>query len=304
MTGRVSVLLATYNGSRYLPEQLDSIEAQTLPATRIAIRDDGSTDGTLSLLEQWSAGRPSVQLLRGSRLGATRNFFSLLASPDDDSEFFAFSDQDDVWLPDKIESAVRCLGRHKADEPLMYCSRLEYVDKGLQHLGYSIIPRRTDFANALVENVATGCTVVLNRRARDLLVARLPEKALVHDWWCYLVVSAFGIIMYDPTPTVKYRQHANNQIGGTSSLHELFRRRLVRFLRTAHGAKLLSNQALEFERCFGDILALPHKRILEHFLTVRGNLRTRLSYNSAMDVRRQSRIDTAILRALILLGRI
>ena len=186
----------------------------------------------------------------------------------------------------------------------MYCSRLEYVDQGLGHLGYSTIPRQLDFANALVENVVTGCTVVLNRCARDLIVARLPKTVLFHDWWCYLVVSAVGKVVYDPRPNIKYRQHANNHVGGTSSVLELFRRRLARFLRGNQGVNLLSSQALEFERCFGDLLTPRQRRVLARFLTVRGNLWTRLSYNRAMDVWRQSRIDTAILRTLILLGRV
>jgi glycosyltransferase involved in cell wall biosynthesis len=304
MKVRIHVLLASYNGSRFLQGQLDSIESQTLPVSRITVRDDGSTDSTLTLVQEWAAERPNVNLVRGPRLGVTKNFFALLTNQDEESDFFAFSDQDDIWLPDKMENAVSGLSRHSADEPLMYCSRLEYVDERLRHLGYSRIPRRVDFGNALVENIATGCTVVLNRRARDLIVARLPEKALVHDWWCYLVVSAFGKVIYDPRPSIKYRQHGNNQIGGTSSAHDLFRRRLARFRMGDWGAKRLSSQALAFERYFGDILAPHHKRVLERFLTVRGNLWTRLSYNAAMDVWRQSRFDTAILRTLILMGRV
>ena len=119
-----------------------------------------------------------------------------------------------------------------------------------------------------------------------------------------MVVSALGTVIFDEMPTVKYRQHATNRVGGTASPVELFRRRVARFLSANLDAKLLSSQALEFERCFGDILAQHHKSVLERFLTVRGNFWTRLSYNAAMDVWRQSRIDTAILRSLILMGRV
>jgi glycosyltransferase involved in cell wall biosynthesis len=304
LKGRVNVLLATYNGSRFLCEQLKSIESQILPVARITVRDDESTDGTFSLVEEWIGSRPNVKLLRGRRLGVTKNFFALLASPDESSEYFAFSDQDDVWLPDKMRDAVSSLSQHSEDEPVMYCSRLEYVDEALRHLGYSRLPRRVGFANALVENIATGCTVVLNRRARDLIVANLPDNALVHDWWCYLVVSAFGKVIYDPRPNIKYRQHGNNHIGGTASIPSLFRRRLARFLKGDRAVRLLSDQALEFERRFGGGLAPGHKVVLQRFLSVRGNLWIRLSYSAAMNVWRQSRIDTAILRALVLMGRV
>lgn len=304
MSARVNVLIATFNGSKFLLQQLESLLAQTLAPARITVRDDGSRDNTISLLQQWSVGRTNVELLAGGQLGAANNFFALLKTTDEDSDYFAFCDQDDVWLPEKIEKAVQVLRDCDSNMPLMYCSRIEYVDKKLEHLGYSKIPRKASFPNALVENVATGSTVVLNRRARDLICGRLPQQALMHDWWCYLVVSAFGRVIYDATPTIKYRQHGANVIGGTSSSLELFKRRLLRFLKRPRNVKFLSDQAEEFQRCFGDILPSQYAKILERFLMVRGNLWKRLSYNVAMDVWRQSLIDTAILRTMILIGRV
>jgi len=301
---RVSVLLATYNGGQFLNEQFRSIDSQTLPIARITVRDDGSTDDTLLQIEKWAHGRPGVSFWRGTRLGAIDNFFTLLKRADEDCEYFAFCDQDDVWLPDKVERAVGAIRRQEHNEPAMYCSRVEYVDKDLRHLGYSKIPKEPSFANALVENIATGCTLVLNRKAREIICSQLPQKALLHDWWCYLVVSAFGKVIYDDRPSIKYRQHAANVTGGTSSLAEIFKRRFVRFLRHPPNAKFLSDQAAEFHRYFGDVLPPEQKRILERFLTVRGNLWRRLSYNLTMDVWRQTSIDTAILRTLILIGRV
>lgn len=304
MEDRVNILLGTYNGAEFLDEQLQSIELQTWPVVRVTVGDDGSKDDTILQVEKWASGRPNVFLLRGPQLGVINNFFRLLMKADEDCEYFAFCDQDDVWLPDKVEKAVAALRQCGPDEPVMYCSRVEFVDEKLKHLGYSKIPRGPSFANALVENIATGSTVVLNRRARHLICGRLPQQALMHDWWCYLVVSAFGKVIYDDRPSIKYRQHANNVVGGTSSPLELFKRRLVRFLQRPRNVKPLSDQAGEFQRCFGNILAPQHKRILERFLSVRGNLMSRLSYNVAMDVWRQSWIDTAILRTMILIGRV
>jgi glycosyltransferase involved in cell wall biosynthesis len=300
---RVNVLLATYNGVRYLREQLQSIETQTLPVARITVRDDGSTDGSDVLVQEWAEGRSNVHLLQGPRLGAVNSFFTLLESCGDECDYFAFADQDDVWLPDKIERAVFSLGGHGTDEPAMYCSRVEYVDERLGHIGYSQVPKRVDFANALVENLATGCTVVLNHSARSLLRRGVPQKTIMHDWWCYLVVSALGKVVFDEWPSVKYRQHGGNVVGGTSSRIELFRRGITRFVRSSPRV-LLSDQAMEFRRCFGDSLTQQKKRILDRFLTVRGNLWARLYYNATMDVRRQSWIDTATLRTMILMGRV
>jgi glycosyltransferase involved in cell wall biosynthesis len=300
---RVNVLLATFNGARYLREQLESIEEQTLPIACITVRDDGSTDGSEALVQEWGEGRPGVRQVQGPRLGAANSFFTLLESCGDECDYFAFADQDDVWLPDKIERAVVSLGRQGTEEPTMYCSRVEYVDEGLGHIGYSRIPKKVDFTNALVENVATGCTVVLNRSARSLLCRRIPQKTIMHDWWCYLVASALGKVVFDERPSVKYRQHGGNVLGGTSSRIELFRQGITRFVRSSPRV-LLSDQAIEFRRCFGDSLTEQKKRILDRFLTVRGNLWARLCYNAAMDVRRQSWIDTATLRTMILMGRV
>lgn len=299
----MNVLLATYNGSKFLREQLDSIESQTWPVTRITVRDDGSTDGTVSLLEKWAAGRSGVCLLRGLRLGVTNNFFALLGNQDEDSEYFAFCDQDDVWLPEKIERAVLALREYAADEPLMYFSRVELVDESLKHLSFSRVPRRIGFANALVENIAIGCTVVLNRTARNLICERLPQWALLHDWWCYLAIGALGKVIFDETPGIKYRQHGNNQIGGTASRLESFKRRLERF-RQPGGSQQRSDQAEEFKRCFGGLLSAGHKAVLDRFLFVRGSIRERISYSTAMDVCRQSWLDAALLRVMILMGRV
>jgi len=303
MTGRLQILLPTHNGERFLPELLDSLSSQTYPEVLVSIRDDCSTDGTYSLLSAWAADRTNVSLSAGENLGAIKSFFYLLQNAGSDCKYFAFCDQDDVWLPDKVERAVAALGRYGCDEAAMYCSRFEYVDEGLKHLGYSKIPKRPGFANALVENIAPGCTVVLNRRARDILCERLPHNVPPHDWWCYLTLSALGKVIYDERPTIKYRQHAKNHTGGTPSPWELIRRRRARFLQQQEGTRLLSDQALEFKRCFGDLLSEQDGNILERFLSVRGSFGERVSYNAVMDVRRQTWSDTMILRALILMGR-
>lgn len=304
MPPKVNILLATFNGARFLREQLGSISSQTLPFSRITIRDDGSSDDTFSALQDWASCRSNVCLSRGPQLGVTNNFFSLLANADSDSEYFAFADQDDVWHPEKLATAVERLRDFPFNEPALYASRVEYVGEALDHLGYSRSPCRPDFANALVENIAPGCTMVLNRAARNLICDNLPARAMIHDWWCYLVVAAVGTVIYDQWPSVKYRQHRNNHTGGTSSLTRLLWRRLVRLLATDSRSKLLSTQAIEFERLYKDLLSEHRRRVLDRFLDVRGDLLTRLSYSARMDVWRQSRFDTAILRTLVVIGRI
>jgi glycosyltransferase involved in cell wall biosynthesis len=304
MRDKINLLLGIHNGSRFIDSQLQSIDSQTLSPFFITVRDDGSVDDSLRHVKRWAAERPDVHILHGPRLGAAENFFKLLSFEDKDCNYFAFCDQDDVWLPDKLERAVGAIRKYSSADPVMYCSRVEYVDEHLQHLGYSSIPKRPSFANALVENIATGCTVVLNRSARDLICGKLPCMALMHDWWCYLVLSAFGTVHYDERPCLKYRQHGGNVVGGTSVPVEEFKRRLDRFFKSPRNHKLLTDQAEEFSRLFGEALSFQQKAILDRFLSVRGNLRARLAYNLTMDVWRQTWVDTAILRTMILIGRV
>jgi hypothetical protein len=209
-----------------------------------------------------------------------------------------------VWRPEKIGNAVAMMRTADKDRPLLYCSRIEYVDAGLRHLGYSPLPRQISFSNALVENIATGCTIVINRAARELLIAkgRLPKYVIMYDAWCYLAISTLGDVIFDPRPSLLYRQHAANLLGGTHSRTELWYRRLRRLMRRQRSLGYIA-QACEFQRCFGDLLSPGHARILKNFLACGEDLLTRTSYALRMDVRRQSWSDNAVLRGLIVAGR-
>jgi glycosyltransferase involved in cell wall biosynthesis len=304
LNANVNILLSTYNGEQYLNDLLMSLQRQTHLQTVISVRDDGSTDGTFQLLSKWKPNRSNVRIARGARLGAANSFFKLLKHADSGCQYFAFCDQDDVWLPEKIENAVSTLARAENGQPLLYCSRIEYVDSRLRHLGFSRPPTQINFSNALVDNIAAGCTIVVNRSARDLLAATIPKHALMHDAWCYLVVSAFGQVLYDARPSILYRQHQNNALGGTIGNIQLLRRRLKRWANGDTQNMGFLAQAREFHQCFAQILAKENLRILESFLTSNEHFLQRIAYAARMRVRRQTWTDTAILRALILLGRI
>jgi glycosyltransferase involved in cell wall biosynthesis len=304
MSDKVQILLPTYNGCRYLPELLGSVLAQTYSECLITIRDDSSTDGSYSFLADWARGKDNVQLSRGDRLGPADSFFTLLQDANWECEYFAFCDQDDVWRPEKIGNAVAMMRAADKNRPLLYCSRIEYVDSRLRHLGYSPRPRRISFSNALVENIATGCTMVINRAARELLIAkgRLPRYVIMYDVWCYLVISSLGEVIFDPGPSVLYRQHASNVLGGTPSRRQVWSRRIRRLMRRPQSLGYMA-QAREFQRCFGDLLSPGDKRILQDFLACGEDLWTRTGYALRMDVRRQTWSDNAVLRGLIVAGR-
>ncbi len=299
MPARVSVLLSTYNGARYLPALLRSIVSQTYPGVILNIRDDGSTDGTCEILRGFAASRSNVRIIPGTHLGPARSFFELLRDVDSECHFFAFCDQDDVWLPHKLEDAVLALQQNCSQEPQIYCSGVEYVDSDLRHIGYSKPLRRLGFANALVENVATGCTQVMNRQARDLVVENMPAQLLMHDWWCYLVVSALGRVIHDPKPQVKYRQHAGNAMGAPKGLLHITKSRVTRLLRRGRRSLGFIEQAAEFHRIFKNKLKQEDRQMLEQFLEARNGSWQRIKCAAKVGVWRQSKIEGAILRLLI-----
>ncbi len=212
----VVVLLCSYNGGCYLAEQLDSILRQNSCQPTIVISDDGSTDDTRELLENYAAGHPQMSWRPGPAQGFVCNFFSLINDTSISGEYFALADQDDLWLPDHLARALGDLETVPAGVPALYASRTRLVDTGGEPIGWSPEHARPPgFHNALIQNIASGNTMVFNRAARDLL-ARLGAHAMPvwHDWALYQVVTACGgHVFYDQEPTVLYRQHGGNAIG-------------------------------------------------------------------------------------------
>jgi glycosyltransferase involved in cell wall biosynthesis len=299
---RVCVLLSTYNGERFIREQLDSVLAQEGVDVSLIIRDDGSGGQMVSLLREYSARHAQLQLHVGANLGVVPSYFELLQlAAASDAAYFAFCDQDDVWLPKKLAAAVHELERSPL-VPAMYCSAVRYVDEKLRDLGTSRTRQRSGFDNAVVENIAVGCTTVFNRAALDLVLSAPPRRALMHDWWMYLTVSSFGRVHFDPEPRILYRQHGNNVVGGTSSFGKMMIVRLRRFRLRGKDVFRCSDQAQEFLRCFGERCRPEHRQLAEELLAARTSLprRVRLAFSGRM--RRGHWLDDGFLRVLVLAG--
>ena len=224
-----AILMGTYNGAPFLPQQVQSIVSQTLPSWSLWVSDDGSTDQTLPLLKGYQAqlGSDRLRILTGPASGFVRNFLTLACNPDIHAHYFAFADQDDLWLPDKLEHAVQMLEKLPADLPALYCSPTLIIDENGSARGQSLLNRvEPSFPNALIQNIASGNTMVFNAAARELLQqAGQSVDVFAHDWWLYLLVMAVGgTVIFDSTPRIKYRQHSRNQIGATVTPAALFRR--------------------------------------------------------------------------------
>jgi glycosyltransferase involved in cell wall biosynthesis len=212
----VTILLSTYNGENYLQTQLDSIREQTHDDWRIAWRDDGSSDHSVEVVEAFATGFGPGRCVRspssGAHLGAARSFLQLL-SENIGSPFIAFADQDDRWLPAKLQRAVEQLsGGHTA---ALYCARQMLTDDDFTHPTLSVrYAGRPGFPASLTQNIATGNTIMMNNAAGRLVASIPAPVAFAHDWWSYIVVTACGgRVIYDPEPATLYRQHMKNMVG-------------------------------------------------------------------------------------------
>lgn len=249
VTKPIYVLLATYNGSAFIAEQLDSLIAQTESGWHLLVRDDASTDRTPEIVAAYAAkdGRITVLPASQANQGVAANFDRLLrAAWEQGAAYVMLMDQDDVWRTDKIERQMALI-RTEEDRlgrgvPILVHSDLELIDRD----GRTIHPSFMSFQHIrdepsaplrtlLVQNYVTGCTVLVNRPLLDAALP-IPPAAMVHDWWLALVAAMVGKIRYDATPTVGYRQHPGNQIGAKGWLRGLASVWMaVRLSRTAEG---------------------------------------------------------------------
>lgn len=217
----VTIFMCTFNGEQFLAQQLDSIANQTFANWSVIVSDDGSTDGTLEILQRYrdNWGEEKLDVRQGPRRGFAANFLSVTCSVRNRSHFYAWADQDDIWRNNKLEAALSVLQRYPSDTPLLYSARTELIDGAGSSIGFSpAFKRAPSFANALVQSIGGGNTMVFNSQAHDLLLHAGPDLDIVaHDWWVYLLVAGVGgEVVHDLTPTLLYRQHDANIIGSNT----------------------------------------------------------------------------------------
>ena len=304
---RIAILVATKDGAAFIDEQFASLLAQSQPSIDLWISDDGSTDGTTAIVEAWRPRWPKglLTLVDGPRQGFAANFRSMIIDPRIEADYYAFCDQDDIWEPDRLEAALRWMRMQDAEIPLMFCSRTATMSKSGSLLGCSpLFQRPPSFRNALVQSIAGGNTVMLNRTARQLLaMASVRTQFVSHDWWAYLIVTAAGgVVHYDPRPLVRYRQHEANLVGANVSWKARFSRlgRLLKGQFADWTDKNLSGLAVN-----RDLLAADSAACLDLFIESRsGGVFRRLSYLRRSGVYRQTLFGTLGLYFATICGRV
>ena len=213
----VRILMGTMNGANWLEYQLESFLAQTHRNWTLWISDDGSTDGTREIIERFARHHPDrvERVLEGPKMGSAANYLSLLCHPDLPDGVVALSDQDDVWLPVKLERALGQLAQ-AGSEPCAWSARYQFTDEELRLLRPSPEWQRgPSLENALVQNILSGHTLTLNPAALALIRQAGPQPVPHHDWWIYLVLMACrGRALVDTETLLFYRQHDGNALGG------------------------------------------------------------------------------------------
>lgn len=266
----VAVMMSVYNGEKYLGEQIDSILAQRDVAVTIYIRDDGSAEPTRSMLEQYAADNPNIVVAHGENLGIKDSFLQIIRDVPLTHEYYAFSDADDVWLPEKMAAAVQLLGAQNPDIAQAYCSQITLVDAKLDFIGYGRkLQRPISFANAMVECRMSGATAVFNRTLVSIAQRLDYSDAMMHDAWMNLLAASFGEVHFDASSYILYRQHGSNADGGMRTAAQSWRARLKRstlFARFVKQATALLSQA-------GSKLTAEKRAALLRFVSYRqGNL--------------------------------
>jgi glycosyltransferase involved in cell wall biosynthesis len=304
---KVAILLCTYQGQRFLAPQLDSFQAQTHTNWEVWASDDGSKDDTHAILEEyqrkWPAGRLSIH--NGPAEGFAANFLSLTCKAAVEADFYAYSDQDDIWEADKIEIAVRWLETIPQHTPALYCSRTRLVDANNKEIGLSpLFTKPPSFANALMQNIGGGNTMIFNNAVREMLRETGHDSTIIsHDWWTYILVMACGgKFKYDSYPSVRYRQHNANQVGMNTSWCGLLKR--IYFL--WNGRYKNWNQAnISNIIKFSNKLTSENRKIFEIYVKARKeNLVLRLVNLKKSGIYRQTFLGNVGLFFAALLGKI
>jgi glycosyltransferase involved in cell wall biosynthesis len=304
--GLVAVLMCTKDGAAFIEQQLKSIADQTHENWILIVSDDGSSDQTVAKVKQFAQAHPQRTTIRkGPGKGVCANFLSLANDPTIEADYFAFSDQDDIWHQDKLQRALAWLTSVPVDVPGMYCGRTELMTIDELALGFSpLFIRPPAFQNALVQSLAGGNTMVFNQAAKKILEQAATIDVVLHDWWVYQLVSgAGGMVHYDPRPMLKYRQHSDNLIGSNLGWRARFNRVCMMLKGRFHNWNATNIAALR--RLPAHLLHPKNREALALFAKARcASLPKRLYYLRQSGVYRQTLIGNMGLLLATILNRV
>ena len=300
---KVVVLMSTYNGEKYIQEQIESILSQTYSGVKIYVRDDGSKDKTLDILKKYEK-EDKIILLRGKNKGFIGSFFSLLKECEN-ADYYAWCDQDDIWFPEKISRAVEMLENNKKEVPTLYFSDYDYYDQTMHFQKHGLDHKRgPSFANSLMDCISLGFNSVFNHRARTMMLEKIPNHSCGHDWWTYMVCAAFGTVIYDRGyVSVKYRRLEESVSPGGKSFIATQIWRFKKFFVNDYFKKI-REQLYEFNDLYGQELSRDDKKVMNLFVKRRYSLPVALKKCFYPVWFRQGIVEEVMVRVLFFIGRL
>lgn len=298
----ITVIMSAYNGSKYIEAQLDSIFQQVGVKVLCYVRDDGSTDDTLQVLKKYASTSGELIICEGENVGWERSF--LLALKDaPQADYYAFADQDDIWFEDKLISGIKMLEKEGSkNKPCMYhCNKIS-VTEDLKPLAHQVrrTPRPLNRQNALIQEYAQGCSIIMNENARQLITKYIPREKIAHDFWCGLLCYLFGEVIYDNKPHFYHISHGNNA-SGEGHIIGSWKRRLKKFFA---GGTVYFTPFSDLEEGFKRRLTDSDLVFLYRVKTYKKSLKNKLSLLFSINFVRDSFMGTCSLKLAILLNKL
>ena len=268
---KVNILMSTYNGQQFLAEQIRSIQDQSYTDWTLFIRDDGSSDNTKEILKDFERQDSRIHLIdsdKSDNLGVIKSFHKLVNH--DRADYYFFSDQDDVWLPNKLELSLKEAQNYLADLPLMVYMDLKVVNQDLEIMTESMVKSQSHHANTelvqeLTENTVTGGVAMINHALAEMW--QETDDILMHDWYLALLASAFGDLVYIDQPGELYRQHSDNVLGART-LSKRFKKWIRPHILFAVYWDLIKNSQKQARHLLQMPLSQSNRELIEAFVTI------------------------------------
>lgn len=268
---KVNILMSTYNGQQFLAEQIRSIQEQSYTDWTLFIRDDGSSDNTKEILKDFEHQDSRIHLIdsdKSDNLGVIKSFHKLVNH--DRADYYFFSDQDDVWLPNKLELSLKEAQNYLADLPLMVYMDLKVVNQDLKIMTESMVKSQSHHANTelvqeLTENTVTGGVAMINHALAEMW--QETDDILMHDWYLALLASAFGNLVFIDQPGELYRQHSDNVLGART-LSKRFKKWIRPHILFAVYWDLIKNSQKQASHLLQMPLSQSNRELIEAFVTI------------------------------------
>lgn len=296
----VCVIMSSYNGENFLDEQIDSIINQKNVNVTLLIRDDDSSDTTKDILKKWSE-RPNILVYLEDNIGVGKSFMRAL-SYSKKFDFYAFSDQDDVWKSNKLELAVKKMKEYDLKKPILYYSNYELVDVNKNKLIRRSESKFVNYESAFFQSRAIGCSMVFNHEAKLLMEKFKLPKNSIHDYWMYRVVYSMGEVVFDKTKTFYYRQHANNVIGENNNIFSYWINRFNR-IKNIKVSKI-DEAGIIYNMLEKHIIDTSKKDGLKKIALSKKNFKYKLELIKSKNVYGQTKIDTILLKIAFALNKL